>query len=100
MAREVIPFPPRSSPPLPSPFASPLQGPGPQLFAERSEVCVCVSRRSTLINMATSSSDEIDIEWWSESSLSISIDTSRDLYFNMVSKVKSAVLKVTPYAVN
>ena len=42
----------------------------------------------------------IDVEWWSEDSLEISLNVSRELYFNMVSKVKSAVLNVTRYVVN
>ena len=42
----------------------------------------------------------IDVEWWSEDSLEISLNVSRELYFNIVSKVISAVLNVTRYVVN
>ena len=34
-----------------------------------------------------SDSDEIDVEWWSEESLEISLDVTGGLYVAMVSKV-------------
>ena len=80
MAHEVIPFPPRSSPPLPSPFASPLQRPGPQLFAELQNVWL--GRINGIME-----EDYVEVEWWSEESLDLSLDVSGALYFEMVSKV-------------
>ena len=40
------------------------------------------------INTMCDEEDMIDIEWWSEDSLEISLEVSRELYLNMVSKVQ------------
>ena len=80
MAHEVIPFPPRSPPPLPSPFASPA--PGARILSRLVNLGVKGS-----INM---SDEEINVEWWTEDSLDISLEVSGELYADTVSKVISS----------
>ena len=66
------------------PSRRPLQGPGPQLFAEL-HVVWCVFGA---INMSDVE-ENVDVE--NVTGDTICLDVSRELYMDMVSKVKSAV---------
>ena len=76
MAREVIP--PFLSP---SPFALRVAAPGPGSSVDCRNLCVV----DGCINMT----DEfIDVEWWTDESMDLSLDVSGGLYTDMVSKVQ------------
>ena len=74
---------------LPTPFPSPLSL-RPSRRRSRDRVLSCLSNFQTCgrgVNMS-SSEEFIDIEWWTEESLDLSLDVSGGLYADMVSKVQ------------